>query len=148
MLAGHRGDDSEDRIREIARVHRLEQRIILAGARDDVMALMRSAAIYVQPSYQEALGLALQEAMYCGAACIGTRVGGIPELLASHDLGLLVEARNTSQLAAALEQLIADPSRRECLGRSASSSIVARGMTAEGMCRAHVELYDSVFGSS
>jgi glycosyltransferase involved in cell wall biosynthesis len=143
MLAGHRGDDSENRIRDIARAQGLEQRILLAGRRDDALALMRHAAIYVQPSNFEALGLALQEAMYCGAACIGTRVGGIPELLAGKDTGLLVEPRNVDQLAAALEQLIADPALRQRLGKVASTSITARGMTAEAMLEKHLRLYES-----
>ncbi len=148
MLAGHRGDDSEDRIREIARAHGLEDRILLVGQRDDAMELMRRAAIYVQPSYYEALGLALQEAMYCGAACIGTRAGGIPELLAGSDTGLLVEPRHVAQLASALEQLLSDPALRGRLGQAASASIVARNMTAEAMLRTHLALYESILGQS
>ena len=143
MLAGHRGDESEDRIRAIAQTHGLEQRILLVGQRDDALALMHRAAIYVQPSNYEALGLALQEAMYCGTACIGTCVGGIPELLAGTEMGLLVEPRNVSQLAAALEQLLANPALRQKLGRAAAASIVARGMTAEAMLEQYLRLYDS-----
>ena len=53
--------------------------------------LMQRAAIYVQPSFWEALGLALQEAMLAGCACIGSRAGGIPELVQHEQNGLLFD---------------------------------------------------------
>ena len=65
--------------------------------------LMSRAAIYVQPSFWEALGLALQEAMFAGCACVGSRAGGIPELIEENKTGLLFEPGNVAQLAAALE---------------------------------------------
>jgi len=105
---------------------------------------MSRAAIYVQPSFWEALGLALQEAMFAGCACVGSRAGGIPELIEENKTGLLFEPGNVAQLAAALETLIADEARRENLGRAAAASIQERGMTAEQMVENHLRLYESI----
>src|SRR5581483_11354998 len=45
------------------------------------MDVMRRAAIFVQPSFFEELPLALQEAMFSGCACIGTRISGNDEII-------------------------------------------------------------------
>jgi len=144
QLAGYGGDGvSVEQIHRIAKEHHLEQRIRLLGERADAFELMRRAAIYVQPSFWEALGLALQEAMFCGCACIGSRAGGIPELICENETGLLFEPGNVAQLAAALEQLITDEKRREQFGRLANASIGRQGMTVERMVARHLELYET-----
>ena len=108
------------------------------------LGLMRRAPFTCNRRFEEALGLALQEAMYCGCACVGSRVGGIPELIQDSRLGLLVEPGNAAQLGDALEQLIRDESRRETLGRAAAASISERGMTVEAMVKRHLELYETI----
>ncbi len=148
VFAGQDCDGSAEQIRQVAAAGRLGERILLLGHRDDVMKLMTGAAIYVQPSFEEALGMALQEAMFCGCACVGSRVGGIPELIQDEHLGLLVEPGNVAQLSEALEQLIRDESRREILGRAAAASIRERGMTVEGMVKQYLELYETVIAGN
>ena len=130
-------------IRHLAGAQSLEDRLQLLGERADALALMRRAAIYVQPSFEEALGLALQEAMACGCAVVGSRVGGIPELIADESLGRLVAAGEVVQLAAALEKLMNDAGQRETLGHAAACSIRERGMTVEQMTQAHLDLYEA-----
>ena len=145
QLAGHDADGvSVQQIRRLFKERGLEGRIVLMGERTDVLDLMSRAAIYVQPSFWEALGLALQEAMFAGCACIGSRAGGIPELIEENKTGLLFEPGNVAQLAAVLEALIADETRRENLGRAAAASIQERGMTAEQMVENHLRLYESI----
>lgn len=142
------GEGTMERIRQIAIASRLSDRIGLPGERNDTMELMKRAAIYVQPSFEEALGLALQEAMYCGCACVGSRIGGIPELIQEGQTGLLFEPGNIAQLSQTLEQLIRDPSRRETLGRAAAASINERGMTVEAMVKRHLELYEIILAGN
>jgi glycosyltransferase involved in cell wall biosynthesis len=137
-----------DKIRAVAKAGGLEQRITLAGPRSDAMDLMHRAAIYVQPSYYEALGLALQEALFAGCACIGTRAGGIPELVRHEHTGLLVERGQTAEMASALETLMSDAALRAKYGRRGADSIVERGMTAEQMISNHLRLYESILAGS
>jgi len=145
QLAGpDSGDGAVDRIREITEQHQLGGRILLLGQRKDAQALMRRAAIYVQPSTAEALGLALQEAMFHGCACIGARAGGIPELVRDGETGKLVEAGNAGKLAEALEALINDATQRRIWGQSGADFIRKNGMTAEAMIERHLELYGTI----
>jgi glycosyltransferase involved in cell wall biosynthesis len=145
QLAGEDLDGTtEKQILQLARDRRLEERIQLVGQRSDAFALMRHAAIYVQPSFEEALGLALQEAMFHGCACIGSRVGGIPELIDAGRTGLLFEPGNVAQLAHALEQLIQDANQRNHFGHAAAASIREKNMTIEGMARRHLEIYETI----
>jgi glycosyltransferase involved in cell wall biosynthesis len=120
------------------------QRILLLGERTDATALMRRSAIYAQPSLEEALGLALQEAMACGCAVVGSRVGGIPELIKTKDVGLLVEPASVPELAGALEVLMDDAAKRQQLGQAAARFIRTSGMTAESMVSRHLEIYESI----
>lgn len=144
-LVGHVAEELEEgRVREIARKHGLEERIIFTGKRDDAFNFMNRAGIYVQPSFAEALGLALQEAMFCGCPSIGTRIGGIPELITDGKTGLLVDAGKPDLLAKALDMLITDSALREKLGRAGAASIIDRGMTQEQMVANHLQLYESL----
>jgi glycosyltransferase involved in cell wall biosynthesis len=144
-FAGHSFPDGiAEEIQQIATMNRLGDRIQLLGQRNDAMELMRRAAIYVQPSLEEALGLALQEAMYCACPSIGSRVGGIPELIENGQTGILVEAGNIAALSEALEKLMKDKSLRIEIGRAAAGSILRRGMTVSGMVDRHLELYDQI----
>jgi glycosyltransferase involved in cell wall biosynthesis len=144
-LVGHVAEtDEHQRIHETAKKHGLEQRIIFVGKREDAFNFMNRAGIYVQPSYAEALGLALQEAMFCGCPGIGTRIGGIPELISNGKTGLLVEAGKPELMAQALETLITDVKLREEYGRAAAASILERGMTQERMVANHLQLYESM----
>lgn len=145
-LAGDLTEPEEvERIRALAKASKLEERITILGERGDAVELMRRAGIYVQPSYREALGLALQEAMFTGCPSIGTRVGGIPELIEHGRTGLLVEPGQPAAMAQALETLMADATLREDYGWRGAAAIVQKGMTAERMVANHVELYESIF---
>jgi glycosyltransferase involved in cell wall biosynthesis len=142
------GDPTEaqvvEKIRALAKAAGLENRILLLGERRDAFELMRRAGIYVQPSHEEALGLALQEAMAAGCPGIGTRVGGIPELIEHERTGLLVEPGQPAQLALALETLMSNAQLRETYGRHGAASIVQKGMTAGQMAANHLQLYEFI----
>ena len=143
LLAGHGGiDGTAECVKKIIGEFGLEKRVELLGQRTDTEVLMRQAAIYVQPSLNEALGLALQEAMYYGCAVIGSQVGGIPELVQPEINGLLSEPGNVKHLASTLIRLINNPAQRTQLGQAAAASVRARGMTAESMVARHLEIYE------
>ena len=132
------------RVRETAERLGISDRLHLPGGDEDVFALMRTAGIYVQPSLEEALGLALQEALFCGCPAIGTDAGGIPELIADGDNGLLTRKGDAAALAATLDRLMSDSALRARLGERARPSIIERGMMADTMIQRHRDLYREV----
>ncbi len=73
------------------------------------------ATMVVLNSWQEGFGLALSEAMLCGAAVIGTRSGGITDIIEHNERGLLVEPDDSSDLAEAIIRLFEDKPLRERL---------------------------------
>ena len=129
----------EARIRES--VAALGDRVQFLGSRQDALQLMSEAEVFAQPSLQEALGLALQEALYASCACIGTTAGGIPELIQHNINGLLCPPNDVPALAAGLDRLLANPKLRDELGRRGPEWILSKDMTAESMVARHAALY-------
>jgi glycosyltransferase involved in cell wall biosynthesis len=71
-----------------------------------------STDIFVLPSRQEGLPRAVLEAMARGCPCIGSNIGGIPELLATEDL---VPPNNPEALAQKIMEVTADPERMKAM---------------------------------
>ena len=61
---------------------------------NEVAERLRGADVLVQPSLTEACPLPVAEAMACGKPVVGSRVGGIPELVADGVTGILAESAN------------------------------------------------------
>jgi glycosyltransferase involved in cell wall biosynthesis len=100
----------------LARSLKVLDRLTFLGslpAGEPVRRQLDASDLFVLPSRQEGLPRALVEAMARGLACIGTRVGGIPELLPDY---AMVTPGNANELAAKILELAANPSRRAQLG--------------------------------
>lgn len=93
--------------------------VSFAGRVDDVSDYLRASDVFVLPSLFEALGISLVEAAACGLACIGSRTGGIVDVLADGTSGLLVTPGDEAELAEAIARLARDPGLRAALGREA-----------------------------
>lgn len=138
------GDGCWRAIEEMSAKHPEGQRIRLLGVHPRPGELMVNASIFVQPSREEALGLALQEAIYLGCPAIGSRVGGIPEVIEEGETGLLVPPDDSDALAAALIRLANDEALRMQMSRKGPPSIVAKGMTRRKMLETHRNLYSAL----
>lgn len=91
----------------------------------DLALWMAAADVFVLPSRNEGLGLVLLEAMACGTPCVGSDVGGIPEVLSVPSCGRLAPAEDPVALAAAIADVLAtgkDSFGQACLARAAEHS--------------------------
>jgi colanic acid/amylovoran biosynthesis glycosyltransferase len=85
-------------------------------------AMLRDMDVLIVASHEvangtrEGLPMTLQEGCASGLACIGTRCGGIPELIVSEKTGLLVEEHDINGLATAMQRLASNPKLRRELG--------------------------------
>jgi len=104
--------------------------------------ILRQAAIFVLASYAEPCALVLSEARASGCAMIGTRVGGTPENLDGGKTGLLVEPGNPEQLAAAIGQMISDPSELAAWRNRAQQGVEKFDLTR--VARDYQTVYESV----
>jgi glycosyltransferase involved in cell wall biosynthesis len=94
----------------------LDGRVRFRGelSRDEVRYELDKADLFILPSRQEGLPRAMVEAMARGLPCIGTTVGGIPELLPSDDL---IPPNDRAALAAKIMEIVSDPQRMSVMSR-------------------------------
>lgn len=94
----------------------LEDSVTLLGWQPDLYHLMGRWDIYVQPSVVEPFGMAAVQAMHSGLPVIGTRGGGLEEIILDGATGILVEAESPPAIAAAVLRLAQDPTLRNAMG--------------------------------
>jgi glycosyltransferase involved in cell wall biosynthesis len=110
------GDGSERGSVEIAAGG--DPAIRLLGHRDDVPRLLSAADLLVLTSAHEAMPMAILEAMAAGLPVLATRVGGVPDVVAHGETGLLVPASDAGALSAGLVRLATDRELRLAMGRA------------------------------
>ncbi|MDQ2751000.1 MAG: glycosyltransferase [Actinomycetota bacterium] len=84
-------------------------RIILAGERNDVTALLPALDVFALPSRYEGLPVAIVEAMVCGIPVIATAVNAVSDVVIPGCTGLLVPPERPDLLAGAIGCLLDDP---------------------------------------
>ena len=93
-----------------------DNRIVHAGFRSDVTAIVGKTDIAVMPTVErEGLAKAVIEAQALGVPAIVTDVGGLPEIVRDGETGLVVPPRDARALADAIVALAADPARRRAM---------------------------------
>ncbi|WP_135612313.1 glycosyltransferase family 4 protein [Methanococcoides sp. AM1] len=83
----------------------------------ELIKLYSLSDVFVLPSIYEPFGIVLMEAMACETACIGTRVGGIPDIIDHNRTGVLVEPESGANIAEAIDRLYHDPEKRCLMGK-------------------------------
>jgi glycosyltransferase involved in cell wall biosynthesis len=96
-----------------------------------VAAALDAATVLVLPSRSEGMGRVLVEAFCRGRAVVGSRVGGIPDLVHDGENGLLVTAGDAGALAGALTRVLGNPKLAQRLGGGAHASAAAWTATPE-----------------
>ena len=127
--------------RQIKELH-LEKHVILPGFRADVLSFIKSFDLFVMSSLAEGLGTSLLDAMALSKATIASNTGGMPEVVAHGQTGLLVPPRDQNALADAIIELLRDPERRDRMGQ-AGLERVGRMFSADRMVERTLEVYRS-----
>lgn len=73
-----------------------------------VLEELSKSEVFICPSLAEGLGNVFIEAQAAGVTPIGTRVGGIPDVIKHEENGLLIEPKNSEQIASAIIRLLKD----------------------------------------
>jgi starch synthase len=124
-----------------------------------IRQLYSHAAVFVCPSVYEPFGIINLEAMACETPVVATAVGGIPEVVVPGETGLLVpiepagdgsfEPRDPERfaldLAAAVNELMADPARRRAMGIAGRSRALEH-FGWDAIARKTVDLYATLVG--
>jgi sugar transferase (PEP-CTERM/EpsH1 system associated) len=121
-------------------------KVWLAGARDDVSALLRGLDIFVLPSLAEGISNTILEAMATGLPVVATRVGGTPDLVIEGVTGTIVPPADVAAMADALKMYIERPDLRHKRGR-AGRERVEREFDMAKMVRSYQSVYDALLTS-
>jgi len=128
--------------RQIKERH-LEKHVFLAGFRPDILSVHKAFDVFVMSSVTEGLGTSLLDAMACGKPIVATTAGGIPEVVADGETGILVPPRNDEALAAAIVRLLRDEHLRRSMGDAGERRVRER-FSSERMVQDTLELYRRV----
>jgi len=109
----------ESQLRDEIRKHRLEDKVIFCGLRNDISKVLSGLDIFVLPSYIEGLSSALLEAMSCERAIICSNVSGNQVLVTHNKEGLLFNPHDSQELSDAIQLLSTNDSLRSRLGNNA-----------------------------
>jgi glycosyltransferase involved in cell wall biosynthesis len=120
----------------------IEKQVIFAGSRTDIPELLDIIDIFVFPTFREALGISVIEAMAMGKAIVATDDAAIPELITRDQEGLLVHPGDPQSIAAAVIDLLNIPEKRQALGKAAKRK--AALFSTELMARKMEEIYRQV----
>lgn len=140
VIAG-RGPLKEE-LEQLAQRLQIDKQVHLVGRRDDIADLCEAADIFVFPSRQEGLPVALMEAMAMGLPCVVGRIRGNVDLLAENEGGMLCGLDEEHMFADAIRKLAEDKQLRLRCGEENRTKI--RGFSLEVVDKQMRELYESL----
>lgn len=121
---GPQRDYLEKKIKELG----LSEKISLLDSipQENLFSHYQKSELFVLPSIEEGFGLVLVEAQLCGLPVIGTRSGGITDIIQDNLTGLLVKPQDPLDLAKAIEKILSDPGFAEGLAERGYHSAISK----------------------
>ena len=132
------------RLRARAEELGVRERVKLLGFRKDIAELHKMADIFVFPSLQEGLPVALMEAMASGLPIVASRIRGNEDLIQNNRGGYLVKAQDSKQLAEAISKMIKNPEQRDKMEKRNLEIIKHYGQDA--VLQKMKEFFDEIVG--
>lgn len=115
--------EKEKEYRELVDRLNLQDRVILAGYREDIPDLLHMADAFVFPSLQEGLPVALMEAMAAGLPVVCGKIRGNVDLVTDRVEGILAEPTDSQAFAQAIVELKKKPDKTALYGENAKKKI-------------------------
>ncbi|MDH3979104.1 MAG: TIGR03088 family PEP-CTERM/XrtA system glycosyltransferase [Gammaproteobacteria bacterium] len=139
------GDGSlRGKVEELVAHEGMQDRVWLAGSREDVPRLLSALDVFVLPSLAEGISNTILEAMACGLPVVATRVGGNEELLCEDETGFLVPRADPLAMAAALLNYVDHTALRTAHGAAARTRVEDTFSIARMVSR-YLEVYDELY---
>jgi glycosyltransferase involved in cell wall biosynthesis len=131
----------EEELKELARRLYVDDRVVFAGVRRDILAIYNMIDIFAMPSLDEGLPLALLEAMACEKPVVVSSVGAVPSVIVHLYNGLMPAPGNSKQLAGMINSLIKDPDLARNISKQARDTVV-NSFSAEVMGDRYIDVYN------
>ena len=146
VMVGSDDHDYADRLKGLAQELKIADRVHIVGFQDPVQPFLASLDLYVHPALMEGFGIAVVEAMAMGKAVVATTTGGLPEVVAHGETGLLVPPGDAESLATNVVSLLLDGVRREQMGRNGKARAQERFSLDASVAQVE-QLYGEVLGA-
>ena len=137
------GPDRDEAEKEAANLG-LAADVRFLGRLDTVANILQGTDIFILPSQTESFGLAALEAMACGAPCVASRAGGLPEVIDDGVDGILEPPGSAEAMGRRAIELLRDPARYAAMRTAAINK--ARTFSAERVVPMYEALYQKVLG--
>jgi N-acetyl-alpha-D-glucosaminyl L-malate synthase BshA len=137
---GPERDDAEREARELA----VAPDVRFLGKIDTVAPLLQQSDLFVLPTQAESFGLAALEAMACGVPVVGSRAGGLPEVVEDGKSGILEPPGSVEAMGRRSIELLRDPERHRAMAAAAVER--ARLFDADRIVPMYEALYREVAG--
>lgn len=111
-------------LRLLVKGKKLENNFFLVGYVENAAEYLKAFNIFALPSVKEGLPYAILEAAFASLAVVATTVGGVPEMVEDMKSGVLVQPKNSRELAHALSFMIEHPHMRREYGAALRESVV------------------------
>jgi len=99
----------------------LEKKVVFLGRQDDVIPLLNISDLYMLPSKSESFGLSALEALSCSVPVIGTKIGGMEEVVQDGLNGYLFDPDDIESISDAAISILMDDQKRYDMGQKARS---------------------------
>ncbi|WP_173916318.1 N-acetyl-alpha-D-glucosaminyl L-malate synthase BshA [Halobacillus sp. Marseille-Q1614] len=124
----------------------LEEHVLFLGKQDNVSDLLSMSDLKLLLSEKESFGLVLLEAMACGVPCIGTNIGGIPEVIDHEVTGFIGELGNIKQLSQYAIELLKDEEKLAAFSDRAERAVKEK-FSSSFVVQQYEELYAQVLNN-
>lgn len=128
----------EARIRDL----KLQDKVIMAGFRNDIEMILPGLDVLLFTSEMEGLGSTILDAMACSVPVVATAAGGIPEIIVHQKTGMLAAVKDSKQLAAYVLKLLTDADLRKSIIANAKQKV--NSFSKEVMAEETMDVYKEI----
>jgi len=133
----------KNELQDSCREKGLEDIILFPGFRTDLERIMPCLDFLLHPATMEGLGIALLQAAAAEIPIIGSRAGGIPEIVHDGINGYLIDPGYSSEIVSTVLALLEDPEKRKVFGK-AGRRIVESSFSIDAMVEGYMHIYDEI----
>ncbi|MGM9987492.1 MAG: N-acetyl-alpha-D-glucosaminyl L-malate synthase BshA [Bacillaceae bacterium] len=123
----------------------IKDKVLFLGKQENVEELLSISDLKLLLSEKESFGLVLLEAMGCGVPCIGTNIGGIPEVIKHGETGYICELGDIDSMINHSLEILQSPSLHKKMGENAVEDVKQR-FYSERIVEQYENLYKKMIG--
>jgi glycosyltransferase involved in cell wall biosynthesis len=124
----------------------LKDKVIFTGIRNDIPSLLNIMNIFVMPSLDEGMPMALLEAMAAQKPIVATKVGAVPKLIENKKTGLLIEPKDADAIANSIISLLRDEEMKRTIAINAFQK-VKNEFSSSIMAQKYSEVYKDILNN-